>query len=134
MLNSINFIVLSILNYSVKFSHLTHQNYAFATLNFFTARTIQNATNSRALFPLRRFAKVLAIILYRNPLEMHAVIIPISVYFFIGRPCQPRAMISRWQLSIVRIHYIPMCKISIAYISAISKPIHFWFSPTLSAV
>jgi len=27
-----------------------------------------------------------------------------------------------------------MCKISIAYISAISKPIHFWFAPKLSAV
>jgi len=27
-----------------------------------------------------------------------------------------------------------MCTISIAYISAISKPIHFWFSPKLSAV
>jgi len=35
-----NFIVLNFLNYSAKFSHLTHQNYQFATSNFFTARTI----------------------------------------------------------------------------------------------
>ena len=48
-----------ILNYSAKFSHLTYQNYPFATSNFFTARTIENVTNSRTLFPLRPFTKAL---------------------------------------------------------------------------
>jgi len=67
---------------------------------------------------------------------MHAVvIISISVYFFIARPMlagHVTAISGRllWSLRCVSL----TCKNSIAYISAIFKPIHFWFSPKLSAV
>jgi len=54
-----------------------------------TDRQTDTETNSRTLFPLpwpvRLFTKALAVI-HCNPLGVHAVIIPMSVYFFIARP------------------------------------------------
>jgi len=67
---------------------------------------------------------------------MHAaVIIYISVYFFIARPMSAGYVtaISGWLLWSLRCVGLT-CKIPIAYISAISKPTHFRFSPKLATV